>query len=177
VRIPVLRTATWTSTWSVTFFGSGNPRTDPEFMFFCIQGQFSPTNGNQKCAFGFDDEDIRATLTGATIVDTELSLSWEHWAVGESGSAVVGTHNTSGAPATFQSLGDVVVGRHAETFEEGEQKWFSLGTAIGEELRDGGARGFVLGPAPNTEQSFYGYARGASQTDPPRLRISYEVFE
>jgi hypothetical protein len=174
---PVTRTATFTSLWSVTFFGSGNPRTDPEFMSFCIQGEFSTTNGNQKCAFGFDDDEIRATLEDATIIDTELSLTWDHWAVGASGTVVIGTHNTSAPPATFQDLDDVTVGRQDELFDEGEQKWVSVGTAVGEELRDGSTRGFVLGPAPDADQSWYGYALGASQTGPPELRVTYEVIE
>lgn len=167
-------TQAFEATWSRTFFGSGNPREDPEFMFFCIQGQFSATNGNQKCAVGFDDAEISAFVDGDVVVDVEAFLAWDHFATGPSGVAVVGTHGSSDAPATFQDLDDLVAGRLEVPFDVDEAKWFSLGGDVADAFLDGTVRGIVLGPAPNTDQSFYGYALGATLETPPALRVTVE---
>jgi hypothetical protein len=177
VQHKVAKTKTWTATWSRTYFGGGGERTDPEFMYFCIQGQFSSNNGNQKCAFGFDDADVRATLAGATIVDAKLTLYWDHWAIAGTHNAFIGTHRDSDPAATFGALAGLNTNRRQEPFAENQSKTFSVGKTIGEELRDDDARGFTLGPAPTTAQSSYGYAAGAEQANPPKLVIDYEVWE
>jgi hypothetical protein len=164
-------TKTYTATWTGSYNGS-NSRTNSNGDVY--QGQYDSGNGNQRSIIGFDSPTIRNDLAGATITKVELTLKNKHWYNNSGGTAVVGTHNSgvSSAPSICPGLND---NRGVFSGWPKLATWaVNLETTIGDDLRDGAARGICLGPGISTSHEYYGFFAGYSDsTNRPRLTITY----
>lgn len=163
---------TWSANESACYASDGTNRSgyDSGHLF---QGYYSSTNGNQFSFVGFDDADIRAKLSGATINKVEVYLQNLHWYSNSGGTVYIGTHNQttlSGNHSPSQILNDRI---SSSSFSYGQGKWFTVSNTIGENLKSNSAKGIAIGQAPSNSQSYYGYFAGNGQTGEPRIRITY----
>jgi hypothetical protein len=163
---------TWSSNESGCYAADGTNRTgyDSGHLF---QGYYSGTNGNQFSFVGFDDANIRSTLSGATVNKVEIYLKNLHWYQNDGGTVYIGTHNQttlSGNHSSSQILNDRI---SSSGFSVGQGKWFTVSNTIGTNLRDNTAKGIAIGQAPSNSQSYYGYFAGNGQSGEPQIRITY----
>lgn len=165
-------TTTYTSTWSGSYNGSGGRRTDTSNIY---QGFFSSNEGNQKSLVGFNHAQIQSDLTGATVTKTEVYLYYAHWYFNAGGTAVIGTHNLSNtsAPSTFPGSGTTANRVQSSGWTPATGKWVTVSNTIGNELKAGTTKGLMIGPGPSTSQTYYGYANGATQSNSPKIRVTY----
>lgn len=169
-------TKTWASTWSRSYYGYGDKRTNSHYGHTRMyQGKYSGsynTWGLQRSMFGFNIASIRAELAGANIKDVKLYLRNQHWYWTAGGSAIIGLHNSSSEPTKFSQTR---YNEKAEYFYSGRgvSKWIDFPNDVGEDIRDGDIAGFTL-MANSTKHTYYGYFYGASTSYAPKLRITYE---
>lgn len=164
---------TYTATSSASFTSSGTNRSQSA-MF---QGYYDGTNGNQFSMAVFPAATIVTDLTGATVTKVELYLDNNHYYNNSGGTAVIGTHNQSSVSGNHSSgqLNNDLIRWH---YDLGQAKWVVIDdathvTGIGNLFKAGTAKGICLGQGPTTDHLYYGYFAGASQTNPPQLRITY----
>lgn len=160
---------TWTGTDSDSFqYFSWNDRNVSE----CYQGHYSSTNGNQYSMIAFDYASIQTALSGATVELVEVYLNNNHSYFNSGITAVIGTHNQTsvGGDHPASELTDGITTEH---FSKGQAKWFTVPNSIGNAFRDNTAKGLCLGPGTTNDNEYYGYFAGASQSGPPKLRITY----
>jgi hypothetical protein len=162
-------TKTYTSTWTRSYQGDGSLRISNGDIY---QGQYSSTNGNQRSLIGFDDDTIRADLSGATITKVEIRLDNTHFYNNSGGTAVLGTHDYGSAPSTW-SGSRVNESRENETWAKGALKWVTVSNSFGTDFKSGAATGLALGPGDSTSLTYYGYFVGQNGTNKPQLRITY----
>ena len=168
-------TKTWASTWSRSYDGDGDKRSDSYYgdsrMY---QGEYTHswnTWGLQRSMMGFDIKAIRAELSGANIKDVKLYLKNYHWYFSSGGTAVIGLHNSATEPSKFQQTYYSWV---QEFFNgRGSSEWIDIGSQIGRTIRDGSHSGFTL-MSKHSNDKYYGYFYGASTIYAPKLRITYE---
>ena len=166
---PQQRTKTYTSTWTRSYQGDGSLRISNGDMY---QGYYSGTNGNQRSLIGFNDDQIRSDLSGATINKVEVRLDNQHFYYNSGGVACIGTHNYGGAPSTWSgSRVDEI--RQTFNWAKGAVKWVTVSNTFGTDLRDGTATGLALGPGVNTSLTYYGFFAGQNGTYKPQIRITY----
>lgn len=158
--------ATWTRSWNQ----DGSIRDDVD----AYQGRtrYYPAGGNSRSMIGFDDANIRARTAGADILGCQLVFRNKHTYLNSGGNAVIGTHGVSARPAGFAGP-NILTDRARAAHSKGGTISKALGVTIGRELRDGYSRGIVLGPAPDTGDSWYGYYYGAASAARPVLKITY----
>jgi hypothetical protein len=162
-------TKTYTSTWTRSYQGDGSLRISNGDIY---QGYYSSTNGNQRSLIGFDDDTIRADLSGATITKVEIRLDNTHFYNNSGGTAVLGTHDYGSAPSTW-SGSRVNESRENETWAKGALKWVTVSNSFGTDFKSGAATGLALGPGDSTSLTYYGYFVGQNGTNKPQLRITY----
>ena len=137
------------------------------------QGEYSSTHGNQRSLIGFDDDEIRSDLAGATITKVELRLDNTHFYNNSGGTAVIGTHDYGSAPGSW-SGSRVQESRETESWAKGALKWVTLSNSFGTDFQDGSATGIALGPGDSSSLTYYSYWVGQNGTNKPQLRITYE---
>lgn len=162
-------TKTYTATGSDSFDQDGSDRNVPQ----CYQGYYSTNHGNQWSMIQFDDAQMRADLAGAVIDDVNVYLNNTFSYYNAGMTAVVGTHNRDVIAGDQSYGGSIIPDRTREDFNKGQSKWFDVPNSIGEDFRDGNARGLVLGQGPSTSHTYYGYFAGYSQSGPPKIQITY----
>lgn len=162
-------TKTYTSTWTRSYQGDGDLRISNGDIY---QGQYSSTNGNQRSLIGFDDDQIRADLSGATVTKVEIRLDNTHFYNNSGGTAVLGLHDYGSAPGSW-SDSRVVQSIENETWAKGALKWVTVSNFFGTELQNGDATGLALGPGDSTSLTYYGYFVGQNGTNKPQIRITY----
>lgn len=147
---------------STSFYGDGEQRNSNAEMY---QGSADNITTNQRSFVDFPQATIDA-MNGASTVDYfDCWLWFDHWYFGSGGDAHIGYFNKTGGQ--FPNL----IHRH---FGRGDGQWISLkGTAAETAIRNGTFKGIMLGPADPDDNNHYGYARGATQTNTPKLRAGY----
>jgi len=139
-------------------------------------GDFSP-NGNMSAAIQFDYATIVADLAGSTVDKVEAFLYFDHWHFGTGGTAVIGSHNdtdVAGALALAHISGQLANRVQSASWGRNVGRWVDLtATGFGDELRDGTAKGLLIGQGPTTSNIYYGRARSDVESNPPQLRITY----
>jgi hypothetical protein len=164
-------TKTYTSTWTRSYQGDGDLRISNGDMY---QGRYSSTHGNQRSLIGFNDDQIRADLSGATIKKVEVRLDNTHFYNNSGGTAVLGTHNYGSAPGSW---GDSRVdqGRQDFSWAKGSLKWVTVSNAFGNDFKSGAATGLALGPGNSTSLTYYSYwvGQNGSSSTRPAIRITY----
>lgn len=166
-------TKTYACTWSGSYNGSGNKSTFGGSNL-AYQGDIGDGQGNRKSLLGFPYATIAADLAGATINSCTLTLYFQHWWNNAAiSTAVIGTHNQAvgSAPTTFGSNSTNRV--QSGNWPNPGKRTVDLGVTIGQNFRDGTAKGICLGPGPSSALAYYGYASGFGASNPPVLTITY----
>lgn len=164
-------TATFSATWVGSYDGAGNLNSFGGASR-AYQGDAGDGQGNRKALIGFNYAAIQSALAGATINACSVTLYFEHWWLNAGGTAVIGTHNqaVSSAPATFGSNSTNRV--QSSGWPNPGLRTVDLGVTIGQNFRDGTAKGLTLGPGPSSSQTYYGYAAGVG-TNSAVIKITY----
>lgn len=161
--------------WTRTFRGDGSVWGDSGDAY---QGftSYYPPNGNMAAQIGdfrrnFSGPGIASDLAGATIEGCWFWLYAKHWYANAGGTGIVRYHNNTGPGSLNNYAGLWTVGGWAR----GQGRWINVGIATGNGLRDGGAKGIQVGPAPTTASAYYGYFGGHADSGDarPRIRVTY----
>ena len=141
-----------------------------------FHGQFDATDGNQRSYMWFDPAGLSDLVTSipGDWVSADLLMFWEHWYWSEGGTMCLGSHTVNTPPAigavgpTAGNFPDLIRYTWPGRYMWGGMTWIQIG-GIADRLRDGTFRGFILGPAPDTNPTYYGYARPYDA----QLRVTY----
>lgn len=161
--------------WTRTFTGGGGVYGDGGSAY---QGYTSyyPPNGNMSAQIGdfrrnYSGPGIASDLAGATIEGCWFWLYAKHWYANAGGTGIIRYHNNTGPGALNNYAGLWTVGGWAR----GQGRWVNVGIATGNGLRDGGAKGIQVGPAPSTASGYYGYFGGHADGGSlrPRIRVTF----
>lgn len=167
-------THTYSATWSRSWNNGGSSVnvTNGELS----QGQSPATTsyGNRLSWVGFNFNDIQSDLSGATVKKVEVFLYFTHWYNNAGGTAVIGTHRSTAtsAPSYNGSL-DTENRKTVTGWAANSGKWVDITSSVGTDFKTGNATGIVVGQGNTTSQVYYGKARGYSQSNAPKLRITY----
>lgn len=182
------KTVTLTAVSSASFDGSGANRNVAE----CYYGYYSSTQGNQKSLWCFS---IPAEIRNCVAIDRiDLRIYNVHAFSNSGGTIGLVVHHGAyqgGFPATWPGATGILnyngspwmvalpkpgfMSQDGSGWLVNVQVLAASGRAsMAEEFRVSGAQGIGL-MAPDTAQSHYGYAQGASGANPPQIRITYRV--
>jgi hypothetical protein len=140
------------------------------------QGQFDATDGNTRSLLWWDPAgltDLVGSIPGDWVT-ADILIYWEHWYWSEGGVSVLGVHTLTAVPAVgaAQPVGNqtpnLLQGSWPGRYMWGSQSFIAIG-GIADRIRDGTFRGLTLGPGPNTQPTYYGYARPYDM----QLKITY----
>jgi hypothetical protein len=171
ITVKNLKTATKTvvCSWSKTYQGSGAARTVAEVY----QGYYSSTNGNQRGLIGFPALGLPA---GTTVTKVEVYLYAAHWGDSGGGTAVLGWHGYSSAPASYTTGGNPNQTRLDWGAKTGG-KWVTMASGCHAGFANGTNRGIIVGPGVSTSTlAYYGYFNGYGQANAPQLRVTYQYW-
>lgn len=162
---------TWQATWSRTYDGSGNY--ESYLGNTAYQGSYDGSSGhNRRSMIGFDYASIQAALSGASLLGCGLRLYAKSWYWNAGGTAVIGSHNASSAPATFSGT---VNRLQSAGWPNPGLRWIDLmGIGLPWELQAGTSKGIVLGPGPSNDPLYYGAFAGAGMDWDPQINITYQ---
>lgn len=122
-------------------------------------GAVGNPGGNHCGFFTFDAANIRAALAGATILESYIFLDNEHSYLSSGVEAVIGTHNNEGIPGTAVNRFE---NRWRQSIGKGGEFWTgNLGGGLGNEFRDGGTRGVMVGYGFNGINHYSRWSRAA----------------
>lgn len=117
------------------------------------QSTFAP-DGNLRSLVVFDTASVRDVLSSQLITACYLDFSVSSTYFPGGATVVVGTHNYTSVPAVWED-NRVNQDRLRRGVAPGETVTnFSLGTTIGNELRNGVSTGVALGPAPSSDYDY-----------------------
>ncbi|MFP3990983.1 hypothetical protein U9R90_26655 [Streptomyces sp. E11-3] len=156
---------TYTKTYTASWSGSYAKRSgyNAYYNSACLQGYYSSNNGTQAALVGFPAA-LASDLSGATIEKAEVYLYFEHWYSASGGKAVIKAHSHASRPAKFSSDSE----SKTISWSRNQGKWVDI-TSVFDSTK---WRGIALDPN-STSRTYYGRARGAGQTYPPKLRVTY----
>lgn len=160
------RSAQWVCNWSRSFYASGLRHINGEMY----QGYYDAASGDQYSCFGFDDANIRSTISGSTINRVLLWLYAHHWYWNSGGYARIRTHN-SGPTNVYPG---VSISRWVQHLNKPGGLWITLDTTVGNEFRDNLTKGFAL-DARDVPRNLLDYGRfdGVGWPYLPILQIDY----
>ena len=172
--------ATWEATWTQGYWSWGKAKGNEKYLVWSgnypLQGCYQPfydryDKGNAGGMIGFDDGNIRSTLSGARIEKVEVYLHYVHWAYKSGGEAVVGTHNCRGWQEYFWENDHAVC--RARYYGRDKGAWLTLPNWVGDNLRDNKLSGITI-HADNNNLWQYGVVAGTNcGWKKPKLRITY----
>ncbi|QFG13263.1 hypothetical protein SEA_GILGAMESH_71 [Streptomyces phage Gilgamesh] len=154
-------TKTYTASWSGSY--ANRSGYNSYYGNKCVQGYYSGTNGTQAALIGFPSA-LSSDLSGATILKAEVYLYADHWYYAAGGSAVIKAHSHASRPAKFSSDAEA----KTISWRRNEGKWVDI-TSVFDSTK---WRGIALDPN-STNRTYYGSFRGAGQSYPPKLRVTY----
>lgn len=172
---PGTHTKVYPATWSRAFDGDGSAWLDfGDHTPYIYQGEVSSTHGRTRSLVGFNDQQIRSDLAGATVVECVFVIKNVHTYWNGGARIYVGTHDYGSKPSSWSS-GSVQEQRVSKSHGKSSTVSVDLGTNIGKQLQDGTHKGVAVGPPPNNSNDYYAYYRGATQSDRPYLKITYTI--
>lgn len=164
----VKKSKIYNASWSQAYQGNNSKNT---FNPKPKQGFWSSTNGNQRSLIGFPSSTIQSDLASATTVTrVRVYLYFDHWYFNSGGTAVIGHHGHSSAPSTFSATTDVV---RSGNWPKPGGRWVTY-SHTRSQWKSGTKKGISIGPGPSTSRTYYGSARGATESKRPRLEITWE---
>ncbi|MGC9539974.1 hypothetical protein [Streptomyces sp. UG1] len=156
---------TYTRTYTASWSGSYARRSGYNAYYGnkCVQGYYSSNNGRQAALIGFPAA-LATDLSGAAIQKAEVYLYAEHWYYAAGGKAVIKAHSHTSRPAKFSSDSEA----KTISWSRNQGKWVDI-TSVFDSTK---WRGIALDPN-TSNRTYYGIFRGAGQTYPPKLRVTY----
>lgn len=150
--------ASWTRVWQ-----GGDIRTDTTDA---VQG----FNVWQNYAMIGFPTTLYSDLNGSTVQKIEVYLYAYHWYYGSGGTAVIGAHGSTTAPASFSYSGSVA----STGWPRGAGRWVTLPSAWHAGFASGANRGITLGGGVSSSYIYYGrfFGSGAS-SQKPAIRYTY----
>lgn len=170
-------TKTYNATWSRSWTG-GDSTYETNGTLAQGYNVAYPSNGNMKSWIGFDYSQIQSDLSGATVKKVEVYLYYWHWYNASGGTAVIGYHTSTATSApSYDDTKDAVAEKLVSGWGRNVGKWVDITTSglfTADGWRTGAHRGIALGPGPSTSSTYYGKAYGNTESNEPKLRITYE---
>lgn len=162
-------TRTYYATWYQTYTGSGGQKSDTT----ANQGQLdSGSDGNQRSLIGFDYNQIKSDLTGATITKITMKAYAEHWWFNSGGTAVIGTHNYTSKPSSWSGSRVNESRQTSSGWPRSASRTVVLSTTIGNEFKAGTTTGLAFGPGDSSSTIYYGKFSG-SGSNRPSITITF----
>ena len=165
---PPKQVRTYTTTWNATWMASC--RTDGASTGGTLQqGYYAPNYRRSAIGFNTDpasSSSIYKALQGASVQKVELYLKNVSFYSSDGGNAVVDASTLTAAPGSIGAITGRGLAR-AFKFSVGEGKWVTLTSDMWAGLQDGSTRSLVLLGSTVTDYAKF------SQTDPPKIRITY----
>lgn len=163
-------------TWSSSYNESGNMRTDNKHIYQGDYHGINPysTRGNLCGLMGFNYNDIKSKLQGATIESVSIELYNKHWYWSAGGTVNIGTHNKASKPKTYKPSSDSSkkIGVKQQAFSRYERKWVSLPKSVIQDFLDDKAKGIILW-INSSNMLYYGYFAGYGESYAPTLKVVY----
>lgn len=172
-HVPTNYTKTYFATWSRTYDGDNTVTWDDSP--YCYQGYYSSDRGNTRSLVGFNYNQIKSDLNGASNIRIKFTFKGHHSYWNSGMTAVIGTHNYSSKPGSWSGgtvnenqtrRGSVAAGG-TYTVDLGKDSWYSWA------FKSGNVKGMAFGPGPSTSNAYYGNVYGATQGGKPYLTITY----
>jgi hypothetical protein len=169
---------TYNCTWSRAWNDGGNAvyatNGDLKQGYIAGTGAGGPL-GNGVSWIGFPFSTIQSNLSGATVTKLEIYLYFNHWYNNNGGTAIFGTHSSTATSApSYNGALDNTYRGELSGWSRNAGKWVNLsGIITPSEFKTGASTGIVLGPGPSNNAVYYGKANGFSQSNAPKLRITY----
>lgn len=165
---PAKQVRAYTTTWNATWMASC--RTDGASTGGTLQqGYYAPNYRRSAIGFNTDpasSSSIYKALQGASVQKVELYLKNVSSYSSTGGNAVVDASTLTSAPGSIGAITGRGLAR-AFKFSVGEGKWVTLNSDMWTGLKDGSTRSLVLLGSTVTDYAKF------SQTDPPKIRITY----
>lgn len=165
---PAKQVRTYTTTWNATWMASC--RTDGASTGGTLQqGYYAPNYRRSAIGFNTDpasSSSVYKALQGASVQKVELYLKNVSFYASAGGNAVVDASTLTAAPGSIGAITGRGLAR-AFKFSVGEGKWVTLTSDMWAGLQDGSTRSLVLLGSAATDYAKF------SQTDPPKIRITY----
>lgn len=167
---------TSSATWSQTYQGDGDKRTDSKGNNYLVYGNSGSDsfNGTQRALIGFDYAAIASAISGSTIKKIQLKMTNVH-AYWNSGVQIyLGMHNVTSEPASWPGSGSLLLRKSAHyKFGKPQTKTVTLPISFATNLRAGTGKGLAI-EAPSGSRDYYGFAAGVgSGYTVPQLIITY----
>lgn len=167
-------TKTYSATWSRSWDDQGSSvhSTNGEL----VQGYWSGS-GQRLSWIGFPFSTIQSDLSGATVQKVEVYLYYDHWYNNAGGTAILGYHNSTATSApAYDASKDNLNELQVPGWGINVGKWVNItsaGAFTADGWRTGAHTGIAIGYGPTTSLEYYGKARGNTEANEPRLRITY----
>lgn len=171
---PQQYTKTYNATWSRAWDDQGASvhSTNGEL----VQGYYSGY-GQRLSWIGFPFSTIQSDLSGATVNKVEVYLYYDHWYYNSGGTAIIGYHSSTATSApSYNSSLDNLDEKEVTGWGVNVGKWVDItssGAFTASGWKTGAHTGIVIGYGPTTNLIYYGKARGYSESNAPKLRITY----
>lgn len=166
---------------SISYTGSGaasagSGTDNGSYMYFGEDPGYSP-NGNWRSYAFWDQNKVTNVLKGSTITQFDIYVYTNWWYSTSGGTLYIGWHGNTNWASTTENLagGQYQIGS-AGFSGRGVGRWISLKnvTQVMNAIQAGTFAGIVLGPAPSTSYSYYGYAAGVDDTvNRMKIRATY----
>jgi hypothetical protein len=172
-HVPTNFSKTYFATWSRTYDGDNTVTWDDSP--YCYQGYYSSDRGNTRSLVGFNYNQIKSDLNGASNIRVKFTFKGNHAYYNSGMTAIVGTHTYASKPGSWSTAnvnenqtqrGSVAAGG-TYTLDLGKDSWYSWA------WKTGNIKGMAFGPGPNTSLTYYGNVYGATQGGKPYLTITY----
>ena len=160
--------STWNATNSESYRGDNTARTDAADL---VQG-YNSFNGDGfgvvvfggNAATGETTKTIGAALSGATIRKVEVYLYANHWYYSSGGTALIRAYNSTSLSSSTPS-GTI---KQSASWPKPGGRWVDITS-----IATAAIRGITVGKAGSTNLLYYGRFNGHTQSNKPKLRITY----
>lgn len=160
--------STWNATNSESYKGSNTARTDTADL---VQG-YNSSNGDGfgvvvftgNAATGETTKTIATALSGASLRKVEVYLYANHWYYNGGGTALIRAYDSTSLSSSTPS-GTI---KQSASWPKPGGRWVDITS-----IATAAIRGITVGKAGSTNLLYYGRFNGHTQSNKPRLRLTY----
>lgn len=168
-------TKTYSTNWSRSWDqGGGRVHSTNGEM---VQGTYPDGNGSRVAWYGFPFSTIQSDLSGATVNKVEVYLYYDHWYFNGGGTASIGYHNSTATSApSYDGTKDNLDCKQFSGWAVNQGKWVDITSGGGftaSSWKSGAHTGIVISGNGSSSLTYYGKARGNSESHEAQLRITY----
>jgi hypothetical protein len=169
-RTPTKHTKTYNAVWSRTFDGDNGVTWDDSK--FCYQGRYDSNRGNTRSLVGFNWQQIKNDLSGASRISAKLGFYVNHSYSFGGLTVVIGGHGYKTKPSSWA---DASVDQNQQRVHANlhQRKTVSLTSHLANGFQTGKYKGIAFGPGPSTSLSYYGFFNGVTQSSKPSITFTY----